>query len=311
MKNLITLGAALALSITAASADTLFDPDFTSGSTTPPAGYSNGGYNTGSGNPGDPVTFHPQTGTIVYGTGTMTDSDFSQSAGLPYGTQAFITSTDPTPDSPSLNISFTFTPNYTYTGTSGTQINVPLLTLYTPGGNNNVLNVSMALSSFENNDMFSIGSGIQFGSPTVGNTVYRSNSAGSPYQSDGIQAFSGQTLTFNDVETFSHTPFDMNGNAVFTITNDATLSAGSTVLATFTTSTTEATVNGNYDPANNPLTLDVGQLSTDAGSGFLASGANIVFSNINISSAPEPSSYALLLGGLGLLVLMVRRTARA
>jgi hypothetical protein len=295
MKNLITLLAAVAFTTAAASADTLFDPTFNPSSTptsTAPAGYTSG---TNDG------------GTATYSNGQMLASDVS--AG---DEQAYITSTVADPNTNVINIQFTLVPTYTYTGTSGGQVNIPILELNTPGGNNSLLTVTFVVSSYDNRAYVDISTGIQYGGSTTGSygqTGYpdNSSSANSP-----IDALSGKTLTFNLTETITKTGAEVGGATPYTVTNDGTLSEGSTVLTTYDTTTTGSTVNDAWDPVNNPLTASLGIITpgSSAPAGFFASPATVAFSDVLITT-PEPSTFALLLGGLGLLVLMVRRRMSA
>jgi hypothetical protein len=277
MKTLITLSISAFLTISGASADTLLSPDF-SGTTVPP-GYTATNTNGGSETyPGD---------------GTMTSSDFS----VP-GAQAYISATDQTPNSIAYDLQGTFTPSYNSSKVGGDYVTVSLLSLYTPGGSDDLVDVSLAFNSFVDTAQINISSGIEYTDSTTGTSSYTGPVG-------GLNALNGNTYTINDVVTFSVDTAD--GTAE--VDNNGTLSTDGNVVYTFDTVTTGTTVNGDsFEPATNPLSLNVGILNAGVDTGFFDSGASITYSNVSVSSVtPEPSTYALLLGGLGMLFLAVRR----
>jgi hypothetical protein len=281
MKNLLTIVALAAVSTASASADTLLSPDF-SGATIP-AGYTATNANGGS--------------ETYPGNGTMTSSDFSVT-----NAQAYISATDQTPNSTAYDLQATFTPSYNSSKVGGDYVTVPLLGLYTTGGNDDLVDVSLIFNSFVDSAQVNVNSGIEYSGTTTGDSSYTGPTG-------GLNALSGNTYTVNDVVTFSVDTAD--GTAE--VYNNGTLSTGGNVVYTFDTVTTGNTVNGDsFEPATNPLTLKVGIINANVDSGFFDTGASITYSDASVSSVtPEPSSYALLLGGLGALVWFARRRAIA
>jgi hypothetical protein len=286
--NLSVITAVLVASgifMSSARAQVLFDPDFTTGTT--PSGYTS---STGT------------AGSLTYASGTMTASDFSvkPTGAAPSGGEAYISSQTSTgPLSNTIATSITFTPTYTITGTSGGQTDISVLSLISENSNNNLLNIALEATTFEGRASIVMTSGIAFGGgSTTGTTTINSTS--------GIDGFSGLTLTVNDIMTST----ESSGN-VWSINNVGSLYNGTTLLGNFNYTTTGA-AGSSFDPINNKLTLTTGinpNLRVDY-QGLIGSGANVQISNVTVEVVPEPSTYALLLGGVvSLFCLAYRRKA--
>ena len=274
MKHVLPLAAALALTTASASAQILFNPDFSSGTT--PAGYT-------------PVTSNG--GTISYANGAMTSGDDSVN-----GLSAYITGVSPGPAGTSINTQLTFAFNYTANRGTGNQAEITLLNLDTPAANNAVLSFTESPFDFGANEIrFLVNSGIQYGGAT--------STGNGEIDLHPISAVSGLTLTLNITTTFS------NVGDQFTITNTGTLydDSDDLLLGNYDLTTTGAATYGGYDPANNPLTLQLGTTGVSTDAGFISPGANTTISDVLIQTVPEPSTYALMLGSGGLLLLAVRR----
>ena len=280
MKKLVTLFATILIGVSAASASTLFDPSFTSGAA--PAGYTA----TGSGD-------------FTYVNGSATFGDISDSSEA-----AYLTSTVTDPNTNTVESKFTFTPTFTATTARG-QANINLFSLATNYGNNTLLTVYLQPFNFGTpEDNINISEGIGYGG---------SSSGTNSYSSPGIESLSGVALTLDLTTTFA----DGGGNATDTTTG--TLSDSSGVLATFDVVSTGSDGGGGFNPGQDPLTVDFGyvnnlpsplQQDSGNGDGILSSGT-VTFSSVDVTTAPEPTTFALLLGGLGALFLIARRRATA
>jgi hypothetical protein len=302
MKSLPSFLIALALTSTGAYAQTLFDPDFSSGST--PAGYTavtTDSYTTGSGTVSDPYVTHPYPdGTITYANDQMTVGDIGAVAG-----NAYITSTTASNiNSSSITSVLTFTPNYTV-GT-GNQANDIVFSLNTANANNPLLSVDFQPIDYGSPMLnITIGSGIHFGQdPDPTNPINDST-----YSSPGTASLNGVTLTLRITTTFA------NVDGTETLSNVGVLSdASNPDLYTFDrviTSSDDPAMTG-YDPANSPLTLTLGD-QNDGNDGILNTGSSITIdsADVFVTPTPEPSTYALLLGGLGALAFIARRRLAA
>ena len=308
MKKLAVITLAVVLTSIRLSAETtLFDPNFSNqtGYTTVTA---NGGTTTTSGD-------------------TLTAGDVSNTV------QAYATATAQNNGGDVIQSQFTFTPTFTanpnfsdYNTTySGNYEGIQLFTIY-GGGNNALLNVQLNISTYNNDDQLRVSSGLQYGSGTLtGPDPTMGNPAGnnSQYYAPGnINSLSGQTLTFTDTLTLDNSNENMTTFAGFVLTNHAVLTnSQGQVLYTFDYTNTsgdhDSIVNSGYNPANSALTFSVGDVSdyappsyvsgtTTPNGNFLNSPATVTFSDVSVT-IPEPSTYAMLLSGLALLVAGIRR----
>ena len=280
MKKLTALLFIASLTGTVASADTIIAPDY-SGTSTPPnftATTSNGG-------------------TLTFpGDGTQVSADFS----VPNAT-AYITGTDNTPNSQSYTVQGTFTPSYNAISPGSDYNDVTILGLYTTGGGDPIFSLQLAFNSFVNTASIQVESGVEYSAATTGDGTYTTNTL------NGLN----NTYSFTDTVTFT---VDTPNDSVATIYNNGYLyqAGDSTPIYTFDTVTTGTTVNGDsFEPATNPLSLSVGIMNPGVDSTFFAAGANLTYSNFSVSTTPEPSTIALLFGGLGLLAWVIRRRVAA
>jgi hypothetical protein len=219
----------------------------------------------------------------------MTSGDLSVA-----GVQSYITSTVNNPANPtsSYSIQATFTPNYTFTYTGGgTQVDVPILTLKTTGGNDDIFTLDLQFNTYVNSSRVMASSGIEYGASTTGSTTYSSGG--------GITGLSGTTFLLSDTLTYSNNL----SAATATVSNFGTLTEGGNLVYTFNYSSTGPVYNGDsFEPSTNPLTLNFGIINSSLPANFLGSTSDVTFSNISVAAAvPEPSTYAML--GLGLLVI--------
>ena len=230
----------------------------------------------------------------------MTASDFGVA-----GAQAYITQTGSAPLSNTISTSITFTPNYSYIGTSGGVVDLTFLSLATAnsGVNENLVNFTLDLNSYVNQATLLVSNAVQFdgGSTTGTNSILLSGGI------DGANL----TLTMNDTMTTINT----SGNT-YQIQNAVTILNGTTTLGSFNFTTTGNAANaGSYDPINNPLTLLTGvtPIGRDDYPNFLNSGANVNITSVTVQAGavPEPYTWAMMLGGLGLLTFLHRRARRA
>ena len=164
------------------------------------------------------------------------------------------------------------------------------------------MSVDLQTEGYNVNEAFvSLNSGIAFGTGSQTVTGNRT------YTSAGIDSLNGVTLTLNIHQVLTDTA------AGSTITTTATLSdAANPDLYNYNyvvTSTDNAT-NSGYDPGNDSgnggLTLDAGVSYTGGPADFLNSGATVTISNLDITTAPEPSTYSLLGLSVAFLVATVR-----
>ena len=288
MKHVLPLAAALALTTASASAQTLFAPDFSSGS---PAGYT---------------TTTANGGTISYANGVMTTGDDSVNS-----TEAYVSSTVNNPstvaypnNTNSFNSQFTFTPSYYIPAASVSaqeQAQIYLFSLTTTNANNPILQVYLNFLGFGDNVAgVQINSGIGYG----GGTQTGNGAVGVP----PINSLSGETLTINITTTIT-LGGDAQSGYTATISDVGTLiddSAGDYLLGTYDLTTTGSRY-GSFDPIHDPLTLNVGTVGVGTNAGFIDSPASTAISDVLVQAVPEPSTYALMLSGCGLLLLAVRR----
>ena len=82
--------------------------------------------------------------------------------------------------------------------------------------------------------------------------------------------------------------------------------------------TIEGYADSGFDPIDSPLKSEAGITpgtynggASGGGDGFLFPDATLTFTDLAVNTTPEPSTIALMFGGLGLLALMVRCGARA
>ena len=297
MKTLVTLAVAVSLTTTGLSAETLFAPEYGTG--TPngaPTGYTVGTPYTATTSGG---------GTIAYTPSTMTVGDGSNNAST-----AYLESYEHVKNTNIITEDLTFTPHYSNadpTGSVGGQSNDTLFELVpTTGSNNDVLAVTLQTLGYGNNQAsILLSTGIAFGGATqVGS---------SEYTSSGVDSLNGVTLHLELQQTFVTT---MNGIQMITTTGNL-YGAHNALLDTFNYTDTDNVQTG-YDPANNfgmggGLRLRVGETQVSNTDGFVNAGQSVTFGAVNVSSpsVPEPSAYALLLGGLGGLAFVARRRMTA
>jgi hypothetical protein len=313
MKKLNLLLLLATLTTTGASAQQLFDPNFSSGL---PAGYTT-------------TTNTDPAGTFTTGSDGLTVADFSQpgpyvpataSAAAYYqANNTYVTATGAAPESNSITSNFTFTPTYTLQGNGGGQGNITVFSLTTAATPTPLFSVTLQPFTYTHTDNLIFSAGVQYNANSADSgNGYFDSSQGAPT----LGSLSGVALTVDNVTTSTDLGPDSgasNGFPVdygdrYEIEDKGTVSEGSTILFSYDVTRTEDTTNG-YDPVTGALTLDLGIINgssdgttTDTATNYFAPGANIDFSSVDVEvTAPEPSTYALLLGGLGVLVLAVRR----
>jgi len=195
MKPILCLWAILALGILTipSQAQVIFNPDFSSGL---PSGYTLVNNNVSS--PPD---------SMAYSGSSVTAGDFSVVGPYDpnyYGTGNggyehnvnYVTSTSAAgPASNSVNVSFSFTPSFTYTPNGGGQGNIEMFAVTTANANNTPLfSVTLSPFNYTGSDLINLNAGIQYGQNVTqtGNTQFNAGAIGST---------SGQTYTVNDVMT--------------------------------------------------------------------------------------------------------------
>ena len=177
MKKLVILTTAVVLCTIGASAQTLFDPSFTSGI---PAGYTE-------------TTNTTPPGTFTTGSSGLTVTDFSQPG--PYvpatanspayyqGNNTYVAANGAAPGSDSITSTFTFTPTYTLQGNGGHQGNIGVFGLYTAASPTPIFSVVLQPFGYTNTDNLIFNAGVQYNAnpESTGNGSFNSlqRSAGS------------------------------------------------------------------------------------------------------------------------------------
>jgi hypothetical protein len=311
MKKLITLVAAFAFATTGASAQITFDPTFDSSGGIAAQGYTttltDGSYTTGSTDQNDLVTY-PLSASITYSAGQLTASDSSGN-----GEKSFISRTSTAPNPGSFNTTLTFTPSYSVNSANGNQGATTVLDVF-DGGNGPLLSINFQSFGFGNNGtLVNVSSGVDYGTSDPNNP--NSTTGTSSLDSHPFDSLNGVPVTVNLTTTLTYSGTDpQNGYQLYTVTNVGTISAGGNT-ANIDSTTIGASYEQGYDPFNTPLTLDLGIVSeyddNSADGTFIGQGESVSISSALVTTAPEPSTVALMLGGLGLLMIAVRRRLSA